>query len=120
MPTASSNQPLRTSTIKDGGADTINIKKGGSVVLTGDTAVTMDGNHAVSNAGAVAISNANGAIGIRAVAGTSGDIVNTGTQRDGRRQGRRSRRQDRGSGQSRRGYREYDSDQLTAICANVT
>ncbi|GGB90271.1 autotransporter [Novosphingobium endophyticum] len=71
--------PLRTSTIKGGGADTINITKDGSVVLTGGTAVTMDSNHAVSNAGAVTISNANGAIGIRAVAGTSGDIVNTGT-----------------------------------------
>jgi hypothetical protein len=71
--------PLRTSTVKGGGADAINITKDGSVVLTGGTAVTMDSNHAVSNAGAVTIGNANGAIGIRAMAGTSGDIVNTGT-----------------------------------------
>jgi hypothetical protein len=71
--------PLRTSTVKGGGADAINITKDGSVVLTGGTAVTMDSDHAVSNAGAVTIGNANGATGIRAMAGTSGDIVNTGT-----------------------------------------
>lgn len=71
--------PLRTSTIKNGAADAINITKDGSVVLTTGTAVTMDSNHNVGNAGAVSISNANGAVGIRAVAGTSGDIVNSGT-----------------------------------------
>lgn len=77
--TTKKTAPLRTSTIKNGAADAINITKDGSVVLTGGTGVTMDSNNAVSNAGAITVSNADGAIGIRAVAGTSGDIANTGT-----------------------------------------
>jgi hypothetical protein len=71
--------PLRTSTVKNGTADAIVVTKDGGVTLTSGTAITQDSNHAVSNAGALAISNANGAIGIDALAGTSGDIVNTGT-----------------------------------------
>ncbi len=77
--TTKKTNPLRTSTIKDGAADAINITKDGSVVLTGGTAVTMDSNHKVSSAGAITVSNANGATGILASAGTSGDIINTGT-----------------------------------------
>jgi hypothetical protein len=69
--------PLRTSTIHGGSADAITIAKAGSVVLTGGTAVTMDSNHAVSNAGSISVSN--GAAGIVAAAGTSADIVNSGT-----------------------------------------
>lgn len=70
---------LRTSTVKNGAADAINVTKDGSVVLTTGTAITQDSNHAVTNAGTITISNANGAVGIAALAGTSGDIVNTGT-----------------------------------------
>jgi hypothetical protein len=70
---------LRTSTIKNGAADAINVTKDGSVVLTAGTAITQDSNNAVTSAGALTISNANGAIGIDSLAGTSGDIVNTGT-----------------------------------------
>lgn len=77
--TTKKTTPLRTSTIKSGGADAINITKEGSVVLTSGTAVTMDSNHKVSNAGAITISNASGATGILASAGTAGDITNTGT-----------------------------------------
>lgn len=77
--TTKKTTPLRTSTIKNGAADAINITKDGLVVLTAGTAVTMDSNHKVSNAGTLSISNANGAAGIRAAAGTSGDIVNSGT-----------------------------------------
>ncbi|TCM21679.1 hypothetical protein EDF56_101348 [Novosphingobium sp. PhB165] len=71
--------PLLTSTIKNGAADAINVTKDGSVVLSSGTAITMDSNNGVTNAGALAVGNADGAIGIRALAGTSGDIVNTGT-----------------------------------------
>ncbi|MBB4858815.1 hypothetical protein HNO88_002141 [Novosphingobium chloroacetimidivorans] len=70
---------LRTSTIKSGAADTINVTTAGSVVLSGGTAITQDSNHAVTNAGALTIANANGASGIVSVANSSGDIVNTGT-----------------------------------------
>lgn len=77
--TTKKTTPLRTSTIKNGAADAITITKDGSVVLTGGTGVTMDSNNAITNAGAVTVSNADGAIGIRAMTGTSGDIVNTGT-----------------------------------------
>lgn len=71
--------PIRTSTIKSGAADAINITAEGSVVLTSGTAVTQDSNHAVTNAGNITITNADGAVGINSVAGASGDITNTGT-----------------------------------------
>lgn len=71
--------PLKTSTIKAGAADAITVTKDGGVTLTAGTAITQDSNHAVANAGALIITNANGAVGIDALAGTSGDIVNTGT-----------------------------------------
>ena len=77
--TTAKTTPLSTSTIKNGAADAINITSAGSVTITSGTAVTMDSNHAVTNAGKISISNANGAIGIAAQAGTSGDIVNSGT-----------------------------------------
>src|SRR5687768_10116168 len=72
-------QPVRTSTVKAGAPDAITISSTGSVKPAGGTAVTMDSNHSVTNQGTVAISNANGAIGIFANAGTTGDIVNSGT-----------------------------------------
>ena len=71
--------PLRTSTIRNGAADAINVTKDGGVTLTSGTAVTQDSNHAVTNGGVLTVTNANGAIGIDSLAGTSGDIVNTGT-----------------------------------------
>lgn len=77
--TTKKTEPLATSTIKNGSPDTIVITSAGSVVLTSGTAVTMDTNHKVSNAGAITITGANGATGIAAIAGTTGDIVNTGT-----------------------------------------
>ncbi|CCA90908.1 autotransporter outer membrane beta-barrel domain-containing protein [Novosphingobium sp. PP1Y] len=77
--TTKKTSPLRTSTIKNGAADAINITKDGSVVLTAGTAVTMDSDYKVTNAGAISVSNASGAVGIAASAGTSGDIVNSGT-----------------------------------------
>ncbi|MFC0202894.1 autotransporter outer membrane beta-barrel domain-containing protein [Novosphingobium soli] len=70
--------PLRTSTIKNGGADAISVTKDGSVVLTSGTAITQDSNNAVSNAGTLSVANANGAVGIDSLAGVSGDITNTG------------------------------------------
>jgi len=72
-------QPVRTSTIKAGTPDSITITSAGSVKPASGTAVTMDSNHSVTNQGAIAIGNADGAIGILAAAGTTGDIVNSGT-----------------------------------------
>lgn len=72
-------QPVKTSTVKNGGADAITISSTGSVKPTGGAAVTMDSSHAVTNQGTIAVSNANGAIGILATAGTSGAITNSGT-----------------------------------------
>jgi hypothetical protein len=72
-------QPVRTSTIKNGTADAITIGSTGSVKPAGGTAVTMDSDHAVTNQGTIAVANASGAIGILATAGTSGNIVNSGT-----------------------------------------
>lgn len=77
--TTKQTAPLRTSTVKAGAPDTIVVTSAGSVVLTSGTAITQDSNHAVSNAGTLSVSNASGAIGIDSLAGTSGDIVNTGT-----------------------------------------
>lgn len=76
--TTKKTTPLSTSTIKAGAADAINITKDGSVVVTSGTAVTQDSNNAVANGGTIAINNADGSAGIVSVAGTSGDIVNTG------------------------------------------
>jgi len=70
--------PLRTSTIKNGAADQITIDEDGSVVLTAGTAVTMDSNNSVTNGGAISVGNAANGVGILALAGTTGDIVNTG------------------------------------------
>ncbi|RXZ65600.1 autotransporter outer membrane beta-barrel domain-containing protein [Pelagerythrobacter rhizovicinus] len=72
-------QPVRTSTIKNGSPDSIRIDKNGSVVVSSGTAVTMDSNHGVTNEGEIKITNANGATGIAVAAGTTGDIVNSGT-----------------------------------------
>jgi len=71
--------PQKTSTVKDGAADSILISSSGSVKPAGGTAVTMDSNHSVTNQGTIATSNADGSIGILAKAGTTGDIVNGGT-----------------------------------------
>ena len=71
-------QPVRTSTVKASTPDAITITSAGSVRPTSGTAVTMDSNHAVTNQGTIAIGNSNGAIGIQALAGTTGAIVNTG------------------------------------------
>ena len=72
-------QPVRTSTVKAGGPDAITITSSGSVKPSSGTAVTMDSNHSVTNQGTIAITNADGATGILANAGTTGDIVNSGT-----------------------------------------
>lgn len=71
--------PVRTSTVKAGAPDKINITTSGSITLTSGTAVTIDSNHDVSNAGTIKVSNANGAIGILALAGADSDITNSGT-----------------------------------------
>ena len=71
--------PLKTSTAKAGAPDAITVNAQGSVVPTGGTAITMDSNHSVTNQGALTVSNADDAAGIVAAAGTTGDIVNSGT-----------------------------------------
>lgn len=77
--TTAITQPVKTSTVKDGAADSITITSSGSVKPSSGTAVTMDSDHAVINQGTIGVSNANGAIGILATAGTTGKIVNSGT-----------------------------------------
>ncbi len=72
-------QPVRTSTVNDGQPDSITISSTGSVKPASGTAVTIDSNHSVTNQGTIAVANSNGAIGILAEAGTSGDIINAGT-----------------------------------------
>lgn len=72
-------QPVKTSTVKAGVPDAVTISSTGSVKPATGTAVTMDSDHAVTNQGTIAVANANNAIGILALAGTSGDIVNSGT-----------------------------------------
>ncbi len=69
---------VRTSTVKNGGADNVSIVAAGSVVPTGGTAVTIDSNNAVSNAGTIQVTDSNGASGISAQAGVSASITNTG------------------------------------------
>jgi hypothetical protein len=77
--TTTQNSPVKTSTVNNGTPDSVTITSTGSVVVNGGTAVTMDDNHSVTNAGKVTVSNANDATGIAANAGTTGDIVNSGT-----------------------------------------
>ena len=72
-------QPVRTSTANAGQPDAITISSTGSVKPAAGTAVTIDSNHAVTNQGTIAVANADGAIGILANAGTTGDIANPGT-----------------------------------------
>lgn len=70
---------VRTSTIKAGAADNITISSAGSVEPTSGVAVTIDSNNSVTNEGKIVVTNSNGAAGIVANAGTSGDIVNAAT-----------------------------------------
>lgn len=77
--TTPTTAPVKTSTANSGAPGAVSITKDGSVTITGGgTAVTMDTNHNVDNAGNVTVNNANGASGIVANAGTTGNIVNTG------------------------------------------
>lgn len=69
---------VRTSTIRNGSADSINIAAAGSVVPTSGTAVTIDSNNGVANAGTIQITDADAATGILAQAGVSGTITNSG------------------------------------------
>lgn len=71
--------PAATSTINGGGADDIRITSAGSVQPAGGTAVAIDSDNSVSNEGKVLITDANDAIGIRADAGVTSSIANTGT-----------------------------------------
>ncbi|CAN5329476.1 autotransporter outer membrane beta-barrel domain-containing protein [soil metagenome] len=71
--------PILTSTVKSGQPDSILISAAGSVIVTSGSAVTMDSNHAINSAGKISLTGASNANGIRALAGTSGDITNSGT-----------------------------------------
>ena len=77
--TTAQTAPIATATANSGAPDAINITDKGSVTVSGGTAVTMNSNHKVTNGGKITITNANGSTGIAAAAGTSGDIVNSGT-----------------------------------------
>ncbi|HSG55708.1 MAG TPA: autotransporter outer membrane beta-barrel domain-containing protein [Paracoccaceae bacterium] len=77
--TTARTTPATTSTSANGAPGNLRITSTGSVVVGTGTAVTMDSNHNVTNEGTVRITNANGAVGISANAGTTGDISNSGT-----------------------------------------
>ncbi|QNE05662.1 autotransporter domain-containing protein [Croceicoccus marinus] len=77
--TSAQTAPIATATANAGAPDAINITDKGSVTVSGGTTVTMNSNHKVTNGGKITITNANGSTGIAAAAGTSGDIVNSGT-----------------------------------------
>ncbi|MXO61179.1 autotransporter domain-containing protein [Altererythrobacter salegens] len=70
--------PLKTSTVKAGQPDSITVATAGSVVLSAGTAITMDDDHSVNVQGDLTVTGANGGAGIVAVAGTTGDITNSG------------------------------------------
>ncbi|WEK47776.1 MAG: autotransporter domain-containing protein [Candidatus Andeanibacterium colombiense] len=69
--------PVLTATANSGNADNVTITSTGSVKPAGGTAVTQNSNNSVTNQGTIQISNANGAIGIGASAGVTGDILNS-------------------------------------------
>ncbi|UXC91648.1 autotransporter domain-containing protein [Sphingobium sp. RSMS] len=76
---SSTTTAVRTSTVANGAADDVTVSSAGSITLTSGTAITQDSNNKVSNAGTLKISGADGATGIRAAAGTSGNITHSGT-----------------------------------------
>ncbi|MBS0505269.1 MAG: autotransporter domain-containing protein [Proteobacteria bacterium] len=68
---------VATSTIKNGARDDIRITSGGSIELTGGTAVALDTANTVKNEGTISLKDANDATGILATA-LSGEINNSG------------------------------------------
>ena len=68
-----------TATIKGGAADDIRITSAGSITLATGVGVTLSGTNKVTNEGTVKITDANDAVGILAVAGSTGTILNSGT-----------------------------------------
>lgn len=74
--TTATTTPVRTSTIKSGTPDDIKITSAGSIKPTvAGPAVTIDSNHKVVNEGTIEFSNIDGATGILANAGTTGEIT---------------------------------------------
>ncbi|MBO9498038.1 MAG: autotransporter domain-containing protein [Novosphingobium sp.] len=69
--------PVQTATANNGSADNVTITSSGSVKPASGTAVTQNSNNSVTNQGTIQISNANGAVGIGAAAGVTGDILNS-------------------------------------------
>ncbi len=74
----------RPSTANSGNPDNITITSTGSVKPASGTAVTQNTNHSVTNQGTIQISNSNGAVGIGATAGVTGDILNSKDDHDRR------------------------------------
>lgn len=70
---------VKTSTAANGAADDVTVSSAGSITLTSGAAITQDSNNKVSNAGTLKISGADGATGILATAGASGNITHSGT-----------------------------------------
>ena len=73
-----SSKPLVTSTAGD-----VTINSSGSITVPSSaappTAVTINSNNTATNAGGIAATGINGAIGIQANGGNTGEIINTGT-----------------------------------------
>ncbi len=71
--------PIASSTASNGSPANIVVDADGSIILTGGTAITLDSANNIANGGEITISDADNATGIRAVAGGSGTITNSGT-----------------------------------------
>jgi hypothetical protein len=72
-------EPVATSSANDGAADDVSITSSGSITLDAGTAITLDSSNAVTNAGSIAIGDADGAVGILAIGGVQGAILNSGS-----------------------------------------
>ena len=72
-------QTVRTSQLKNGAGDDVDVTKNGSVELTSGSAIVVDSNHDATNAGKIVVTNSDGSSGIEATGDRTADIVNTGT-----------------------------------------
>jgi len=74
--------PVRTATANAGTASDVRITSSGSITLdkqNGATAVTIDSNNSLENNGAVTVTNSDNAVGVRILAGRTGDYKGSGT-----------------------------------------
>ena len=79
-------QTVRTSQLKNGAGDDVDVTKNGSVELTSGSAIVVDSNHDATNAGKIVVTNSDGSSGIdgsRGRDGVNGRIGDIGGSRGG-------------------------------------